>query len=837
MRFRRYPFPGKILLTGESDPMAGKIIRLDSRRDIEAITWAKEMRETESWFHSARFRDITRLHTPAEVVALRGNLQADYTIAKHAALKLFDYLQRLFRDKKQEITYGPYSPTGAVRAVMEGIKVLYLGGWATSAKGSEVEDPGADLANYALDRVPKEGGAWVRALMHQDEVQRSRRIRMSSLQRKKSLAIEFSPPLIIPDGDTGHGGEHHTRNLVKTFVENNIGAIHIEDQRGGSKVCGHQGQKVLVSTAEMISRLNAARLQYDIMNIAGVIVARTDSNDATAIDSVDDERDHPFIYGATNPDIVPFKNISLAVIRKFYQHGFKEINGHLLYKISEQAYADAEKWLKHERLAETVAVGIARIEKEIAALKRLRQQARRSGKGQRDFREQLAALEIGVKKVIEETVDDVIARVRQVWAEKARLKTFADAVAEALAGAKAKSVMSAERWRQYAASVSQSEARARARSMGVDVFWDWDLPRTPEGFYVITGGREMAIARGLATAPFADLIWRETAKPDLVDDKAWADAIHARHPEKMLAYNLSPSWNWDVWGFTDDQIRNFANELGKMGYVFNFITYGGHQTEALMNGRLARALKEEGVLGFVRLIQRALRLAHDPAQFPQSFVGGDWADRFRRAARGSSITTSSMGGKSTETQHRKAVEVPTSVLERWLAIWASHWSHQGLYRGGALSVELKERWAGSEDMMLNLFDEAKDKIGEIIFRVDKDRQGRKFLAVKDQNTMKEFRSRRLMTLMHFFLLHRYKTDLVHYVTPSDDNRLSVQRMIQNGVFRAARTDDPNIIAIEVDLARSQKIFANEDSIRKFIVSQFRPVAQLSKRRPALRRRA
>jgi isocitrate lyase len=58
----------------------------------------------------------------------------------------------------------------------------------------------------------------------------------------------------------------------------------------------------------------------------------------------------------------------------------------------------------------------------------------------------------------------------------------------------------------------------------------------------------------------------------------------------MLAYNLSPSWNWDAWGFTDDQIRVFAAELGKMGYVFNFITYGGHQTEALSNGRLARAL-------------------------------------------------------------------------------------------------------------------------------------------------------------------------------------------------------------------------------------------------------
>ena len=817
--------------------MADKIIRLDSRRDTEAIAWAKELRETDIWFHSSRFRHITRLHTSAEVVSLRGNLQADYTVAKQSAIKLFEYLQRLFRDKKQETTYGPYSPTGAVRAVMEGIKVLYLGGWATSAKGSESEDPGADLANYALDRVPKEGGAWVRALLHQDEVQRSRRIRMSSLQRKKTRPIEFSPPLIIPDGDTGHGGEHHTRNLVKTFVENNIGAIHIEDQRGGSKVCGHQGQKVLVSTSEMISRLNTARLQYDIMKLPGVIVARTDSNDATAIDSIDDDRDHPFIYGATNPDIVPFKNVSLAVIRKFYQKGLKEINGHLLYKISEQAYADAEKWLKQEGLAERVASAIERIEKEVAALKNLRQRVRRAGKGERDFREQLAALEIGVKKIIEETVDEVIAHIRQEWAEKARLKTFTEAVAESLDKGKGKHAMSIDRWKKYAAGVSYAEARARAKSMGIEVFWDWDLPRTPEGFYVITGGRDMATARGLATAPFADLLWRETAKPDLADDKAWADAIHAVYPEKMLAYNLSPSWNWDVWGFTDDQIRNFASELGKMGYVFNFITYGGHQTEALMNGRLARALKEEGVLGFVRLIQRALRLAHDPAQFPQSFVGGDWADRFRRAARGPSLTSSSMGGKSTETQHRKAVEVPTSVLEKWLSMWAEHWNKQGLYHGGALSVELKERWAGSEDMMLNLFDEAHDKIAEIIFRVDKDREGRKYLAVKDQNTMKKYRSRRLMTLMHFFLLHRYKTELVHYVTPTNDNRLSVQRMIQNGVFRASRTDDPNIISIEVDTGRGQKIFANEESIRRFIARQFKPVEPPSESRRAASRGA
>jgi isocitrate lyase len=816
--------------------MNTKVTRLDSRGDAEVIEWAKELRATEAWFQSPRFRQITRLHTPYEVVALRGNARQDYTVARQAAVKMHDYLQCLFRERKQEITYGPFSPTGAVRAVMEGIKILYLGGWATSAQGSDSEDPGADLANYALDRVPKEGASWVRALLHQDEIQRSNRIRMSSTQRKKIPALDFFPPLIIPDGDTGHGGEHHIRNLVKKFVESGMGAIHIEDQRPGCKVCGHQGQKVLVSTAEMISRLNTARLQFDVMGIEGVVVARTDANDATAIDSADDERDHPFVLGATNSRTVPFKNINLAVIRKFYQEGFKEMNGHLLHRISEKAYRGAEEWLKQERLTPRIYEGIAKIHNEGTLLKRSRQQVRRLGRSSKTARAEFAAREIWIKKIAEEILDNVLAEVRQVWVEKAGVKTYADAVAEVMqarARNGEKLPTTIDQWKAFARKVSYGEAREQARSMGIDIFWSWDLPRTPEGFYQITGGREMAVARGTALAPFADLLWRETAKPDLEDDRAWADAIHAAFPDKMLAYNLSPSWNWDAWGFTDDQIRSFAHELGKMGYVFNFITYAGHQTEALMNGRLARALKEEGVLGFVRLVQRPIRLTNDPAQYPQTFVGGPWADRFRRAARGPSLTTSSMGGKSTEVQHRRAIELPTSELERWLRMWAAHWSEQGLYKGGELSVELKERWAGSEDMMLNVFDEARDKIAEIIFRVDRDRAGKKFLAVKDQNTVKRLRSRRLMTLMHLFLLHRYKTDLVHYVSPTEDNRISVQHMIGYGVFREARTDDPNVIAFEVDSSFVHRIFLSDRSLKRFIA---RPSERKALPKPEARRR-
>ena len=178
---------------------------------------------------------------------------------------------------------------------------------------------------------------------------------------------------------------------------------------------------------------------------------------------------------------------------------------------------------------------------------------------------------------------------------------------------------------------------------------------------------------------------------------------------------------------------------------------------------------------------------------------------------------------------------PAELTESSMTPARGRWSSGAIefVRPGAVSLRAARQSTGavlaecsirSEDGSRdNVFDEARDKIAEIMFRVDKDRAGRKFLAVKDQNTLKKYRSRRLMSLMHFFLLHRYKTDLVHYLTPTDDNRLSVRRMIHNGVFREARTDDPNVIAIEVDTARAQKIFANDESIKQFIARQFGPL--------------
>ncbi|MEK6563377.1 MAG: hypothetical protein AABZ59_09370, partial [Candidatus Binatota bacterium] len=94
-----------------------KAARSELRRDTEAIAWVEELREIEKWFRSERFRHITRLHTPYDVAALRGSIQEDHTVAKQSATKMYAYLQRLFKNKRQEITYGPFSSTGAARAV------------------------------------------------------------------------------------------------------------------------------------------------------------------------------------------------------------------------------------------------------------------------------------------------------------------------------------------------------------------------------------------------------------------------------------------------------------------------------------------------------------------------------------------------------------------------------------------------------------------------------------------------------------------------------------------------------------------------------------------------
>ena len=153
---------------------------------------------------------------------------------------------------------------------------------------------------------------------------------MSDEQRKATPAVDYRP-FIIADADTGHGGDAHVRNLIRRFVEVGVPGYHIEDQKPGAKKCGHQAGKVLVTSDEQIKRLNAARLQLDIMRVPGIIVARTDAEAATFLESRSDERDQPFILGATNTNLPAYKVGYAALLRHLAASGIDDVKGHLLY--------------------------------------------------------------------------------------------------------------------------------------------------------------------------------------------------------------------------------------------------------------------------------------------------------------------------------------------------------------------------------------------------------------------------------------------------------------------------------------------------------------------------
>ncbi|WP_332630513.1 isocitrate lyase [Halalkalibacter flavus] len=178
--------------------------------------------------------------------------------------------------------------------------------------------------------------------------------------------------------------------------------------------------------------------------------------------------------------------------------------------------------------------------------------------------------------------------------------------------------------------------------------------RTPEGFYRTNAGIDQAIARGLAYAPYADLIWCETSKPSLEEAKQFADAIHAQFPGKMLAYNCSPSFNWEA-NLDKETIETYQVELGKMGYKFQFVTLAGFHALNHSMFELAHGYKKRGMGAYSELQQAEFASEQKgyTATRHQREVGTGYFDEISQVVSGGTSSTTALKGSTEEAQFQK----------------------------------------------------------------------------------------------------------------------------------------------------------------------------------------
>src|SRR2546427_1055821 len=424
-------------------------------------TNGKASKLVSDWASNPRWAGVTRPYSVHEVERLQGSIHIEYTLARLGAERLWNLLQ----SEPYVPALGAMSGNQAIQQVKAGLPAIYVSGWQAAADANDAGQMYPDQSLYPADSVPNLVRRINNALARTDQVHHSEGVEGT---------YWFAP--LIADAEAGFGGTLNAFELMKAMIEAGAACVHFEDQLSSAKKCGHLGGKVLVSTAEAIQKLVAARLAADVMGVPTLIMARTDANSAHLLTSDIDPRDHEFLTGN----------------------------------------------------------------------------------------------------------------------------------------------------------------------------------RTAEGFFCIRGGLESAIARAVAYAPYADLLWCETSKPDLHEAKEFAEAVLAKDPGKLLAYNCSPSFNWKK-KLDDTTIARFQTELAAMGYKFQFITLAGFHSLNLSMFELARAYRLKGMAAYSKLQEREFAAERDfgyEAVKHQQFVGTGYFDMVTQVIAGGNSSTTALAGSTEAEQFR-----------------------------------------------------------------------------------------------------------------------------------------------------------------------------------------
>ncbi|KAI4597542.1 isocitrate lyase 1 [Pestalotiopsis sp. 9143b] len=246
---------------------------------------------------------------------------------------------------------------------------------------------------------------------------------------------------------------------------------------------------------------------------------------------------------------------------------------------------------------------------------------------------------------------DQLQAIEDTWLQQAGLKRFDEAVVEAINnGALPDKKALADKYLAQAKGKSHSEAKALAQSIAkVNVFFDWDAPRTREGYYRLKGGCDCAVNRAVAYAPYCDAIWMESKLPDFKQAQEFASGVHAVWPEQKLAYNLSPSFNWKSAMPRDEQ-ETYIRRLAQLGYCWQFITLAGLHTTALISDQFASAYARVGMRAYGELVQEPEMDGGVDVVKHQKWSGANYSDELLKMVTGGISSTSAMGKGVTEDQ-------------------------------------------------------------------------------------------------------------------------------------------------------------------------------------------